>query len=46
MTLALSASSFLAGRLMDTGADPRRVAIGTGIVTLIPAALWPIGSRR
>jgi predicted MFS family arabinose efflux permease len=46
MTLALSASSFVAGRLLDGGVDPRTVAIGTGIVTLIPAALWLIGSRR
>ena len=46
MTLALSASSFLAGRLMDAGVDPRTVAVGTGIVTLIPAALWLVASRR
>ena len=46
MTLALSVSSFVAGRLMDAGMDPRTVAIGTGAVTLIPAALWLASSRR
>lgn len=46
MTLALAGSSFLAGRLMDGGVDPRTVAIGTGVVTLIPAALWIAASRR
>ncbi len=46
MTLALSISSFAAGRLMDAGMDVRTVAIGTGIVTLLPAALWLIASRR
>ena len=46
MTLTLAASSFVAGRLMDTGIDPRTVAIGTGIVALIPAALWLAASRR
>ena len=46
MTLALSASSFVAGRLVDAGVDPRTVAIGTGAVTLIPAALWLMASRQ
>jgi predicted MFS family arabinose efflux permease len=46
MTLALSASSFAAGRMVDAGVDPRTVAIGAGIVTLIPAALWLAGTRR
>ncbi len=46
MTLALSASSFIAGRMVDAGVDPRTVAIGAGVVTLIPAALWLAGTRR
>ena len=46
MTLALSASSFVAGRMVDAGVDPRTVAIGTGAVTLIPAALWLVASRQ
>lgn len=45
MTLTLAASSFLAGRLMDIGVDPRTVAVATGIVTLLPAALWLTASR-
>ena len=46
MTLALSASSFVAGRMVDAGVDPRTLAIGAGVVTLIPAALWLAGTRR
>jgi len=46
MTLALSASSFVAGRMMDSGVDPRTVAIGAGVVMLAPAALWLAGTRR
>jgi hypothetical protein len=46
MTLALSASSFIAGRMVDAGVDPRTVAIGAGVVTLIPAGLWLAGTRR
>jgi len=46
MTLALSAASFAAGRLVDAGVDPRTVAIGTGVVALIPATLWLAGTRR
>jgi MFS family permease len=40
MTLMMAASSFVAGRLLDAGIDPRTVAIGTGLVTLLPAGLW------
>ncbi|MDP9114048.1 MAG: MFS transporter [Acidobacteriota bacterium] len=46
MTLALSAASFIAGKMVDAGVDPRTVAIGTGVVTLVPAALWVAGTRR
>ncbi len=46
MTLALSASSFIAGRMVDAGVDPRTVAVGAGVVTLIPASLWLAGTRR
>src|ERR1700675_3350390 len=46
MTLALSASSFVAGQLVDAGVDPRTVAVGTGAVTLIPAALWLMASSH
>ena len=40
MTLTLAASSFIAGRLIDAGIDPRAVAIGTGFTMFLPAALW------
>jgi MFS family permease len=46
MTLTLALSSFFAGRLLDGGMDPLTVAIGTGIITLIPAALWFFASRH
>jgi hypothetical protein len=36
----------VAGRLVDAGVDPRTVAIGSGAVTLIPAALWLVASRQ
>ena len=45
MTLALAVSSFLAGRLIDSGVALRTVALATGLVTLIPAALWLRASR-
>jgi hypothetical protein len=32
--------------MIDSGVDPRTVAIGTGVVTLLPAALWITASRR
>jgi predicted MFS family arabinose efflux permease len=38
LTLALGA--YLTGLLVDRGIDPRAVAIGTGLVMLLPAALW------
>ena len=38
LTLALGA--YLTGLLIDRGIDPRAVAIGTGLVMLLPAALW------
>jgi hypothetical protein len=31
---------------VDAGVDPRAVAVGTGAVTLIPAALWLLASRQ
>ena len=45
MMLTLAASSFAAGRAMDAGAGVRTVAMATGIVTLLPAALWLAASR-
>jgi MFS family permease len=45
MTMTLAASSFVAGHLMDAGVAPRTVAVGTGVVTLIPASLWLVANR-
>lgn len=38
LTLALGA--FLAGRFIDAGISERSIATGTGLLMLIPAALW------
>jgi predicted MFS family arabinose efflux permease len=46
MTMTLAASSFIAGRLIDSGVALRTVAMGTGLVTLIPAVLWLRASRH
>jgi len=46
MTIALAASSFLAGRFVDAGTNVRHVAIATGVVTLIPAFAWAIAGRN
>jgi MFS family permease len=40
MMLMLSVSSFVAGRLVDSGVDVRSVAFGTGVAMLLPAAVW------
>jgi MFS family permease len=45
MTVTLAASSFIAGHLMDSGVAPRAVAVGTGLVTLVPAGLWLMANR-
>ncbi len=46
MTLTLAASSFVAGRLVDAGVDVQRVAVGTGLLMLLPAGAWIFGNRR
>ena len=46
MTLTLAASSFVAGRMIDSSVALRTVAIATGLITLLPAALWIRASRR
>ena len=38
--LTLAVGAFLTGVLVDRGIDPRAVAIGTGLVMLVPAGLW------
>jgi MFS family permease len=43
--LVLAISSFVAGRLVDAGVGPRTVAMWTGAVMLIPAAMWAVVAR-
>jgi len=38
--LTLAIGAFLTGLLVDRGINPRSVASGTGLVMLVPAALW------
>ena len=38
--LTLAVGAYLAGLLVDRGIEPRAVAVGTGLVMLVPAALW------
>jgi predicted MFS family arabinose efflux permease len=42
----IAAGAFLCGRLLDAGFSARAVATGTGIVMLIPAALWMLAMRN
>src|SRR6266853_655288 len=43
--LTIAAGAFLCGRLLDSGVSARVVATWTGLVMLIPAALWALGMR-
>lgn len=43
--LTLAVGSYATGVLVDRGVDPRSVAIGTGFVMLVPAALWSQAMR-
>jgi MFS family permease len=43
--LVLAMSSFVAGRLVDAGVGPRTVAMWTGAVMLVPAAVWAVVAR-
>jgi predicted MFS family arabinose efflux permease len=38
--LMLAIAAFTAGQLVDRGVDVRTVAMGTGLIVLLPAALW------
>jgi len=44
--LTIAAGAFLCGRLLDAGAAARSVATWTGLVMLIPAALWTLAMRQ
>jgi MFS family permease len=43
--LTIAAGAYLCGRLLDAGISARTVATWTGLVMLIPAALWAIAIR-
>jgi MFS family permease len=46
ITFTLALSSLLAGQLVDAGLDVRTVAMGTGVIMLVPAIAWMLASRR
>jgi predicted MFS family arabinose efflux permease len=43
--LTIAAGAYLCGRLLDAGVAARTVATWTGLVMLIPAALWSLAMR-
>jgi MFS family permease len=43
--LTIAAGAYLCGRLLDSGVTARTVATWTGLVMLIPAALWALAMR-
>jgi predicted MFS family arabinose efflux permease len=44
--LTIAAGAFLCGRLLDAGVAARTVATWTGLVMLIPAAIWALAMRN
>ncbi len=43
--LTMAISSFVAGQAVDRGIDVRTVAVATGVVMLVPIALWVVAGR-
>jgi len=43
--LTIAAGAYFCGRFMDWGVSPRTVASGTGMIMLVPAALWALSMR-
>lgn len=43
--LTIAAGAYLCGQLLDTGVAARTLATWTGLVMLIPAALWAFAMR-
>jgi predicted MFS family arabinose efflux permease len=43
--LTIAAGAYLCGRLLDARVTARTVATYTGLVMLIPAALWALAMR-
>jgi predicted MFS family arabinose efflux permease len=44
--LTIAVGAYLCGRFLDWGFSPRTVATATGIIMLIPAALWAWSMRK
>jgi MFS family permease len=44
-TLAVSASSYLAGVLLDHGVSPRTLALALGLAMVVPGAAWALALR-
>jgi MFS family permease len=44
--LTIAAGAYLCGRFMDWGVPARTVASSTGLIMLIPAALWALTTRN
>jgi len=44
--LTIAAGAYLCGRLLDAGVAARTLATWTGLVMLIPAALWAFAMRE
>jgi len=44
--LTIAAGAYLCGRFMDWGVPARTVASGTGMIMLVPAALWALAMRH
>src|ERR1700720_4741658 len=43
--LTIAAGAYLCGRLLDAGVAARMIATWTGVVMLVPAALWALAMR-
>jgi predicted MFS family arabinose efflux permease len=43
--LTIAAGAYFCGRLMDRGISARTVASGTGMIMLVPAALWALSMK-
>src|SRR5579863_9018486 len=43
--LTIAAGAYLCGRFMDWGVPARTVATSTGLIMLLPAALWALSMR-
>ena len=40
LTLMMAFSTFLAGRILDAGISARELAVGVGLMVMLPAAAW------